>query len=428
MQPLFDFNPFSMSFPALCLRILPAPPTLFSATPFAHAESWTLGPPGEEQFNSLIQAIHDLIRQKRASHTQLPNDCSVQQILENDPEARRTLDHVQNAYNHWKSLSKAQHSEAWTLETLRAFSRVHDDAAETAASLDQARKEIEHLRHENDKLSRCQQPREFTLHPPTLLPISSEAAKVLSTNNASPRESAALWDFDRLMEKWRRIIRESRRGMDAQRSFVDSPSAQPSSTTPFGQQQQQQQQQQPQPQPPTPSPQPTQPQPQGLATTQATNANGLGMAYLRPATHGHHANGTGTNGTSHASTPNALAPSPRPDLMDGQADGAGVVGVGGDVAMGNGVDEEDDRDADGEADVDIEDAPGQNGEVGGQQSWNGQQQQQQQSRQRHQSSTNAGDTGPGDMDRRFLDPKLERASSAGAQGMEGMDGAHFMDS
>ncbi|KAF2239496.1 hypothetical protein EV356DRAFT_528095 [Viridothelium virens] len=350
-KPLFDFNPYSMSFPALCLRILPAPPTLFSATPFAHTESWTVHPPGQEQFDSLIQAIHDNIRQKRGPPSVLPNECNLQQILDTDPEARKTLEHVRNAYNHWKSLSQHQHSEAWSLETLRAYSRIRDTATETAAALDDARVEIEHLRAENDKLSRCQQPREFTLHPPTLLPLPADTAHALFSSSANPsratRDSAAaLWDYDRLMEKWRRIVRESRRGLEAQRGLADSPTLQQQlqqPSTPFGASQ-------PQPQPQTPGAQQGQPhaQPHGMLSGQG-QAQAQGLSYLRPSVHAH-PNGTGANGTSHASTPNALATSPRTTLLDGSVDEAGQ----GDTSMVDGVDEEEDRDADGEVDVDIE--------------------------------------------------------------------------
>ncbi|KAL9094870.1 MAG: hypothetical protein Q9165_002819 [Trypethelium subeluteriae] len=434
-KPLFDFNPYSMSFPALCLRILPAPPTLFSATPFAHTESWTVDPPGQEQFDSLIQAIHDIIRQNRGPPSQLPNDCNLQQILDADPEARKTLEHVRNAYNHWKSLSQHQHSEAWSLETLRAYSRIRDTATATAAALDDARIEIEHLRAENDKLSRCQQPREFTLHPPTRLPLPADAAHALSSSaaaaaaasasmNASRAAAAAgaLWDYDRLMEKWRRIVRESRRGLEAQRGLADSPTLQQ-------QLHQQQQQQQTQPSTPFGAPPPQQPltpgsqqgQPlsqaaHGVATGQGQGqGQGQGMAYLRQLSVHGHANGTGTNGASHASTPNALVGSPRGALLDGEVD----EGVHGDTSMVDGVDEEEDRDADGEVDVDIEEEQhGRNGLDAGRR----QQQQQQQ-----HSGLVPGESGDGVIDGRFLDPKLERASEAGAQGMEGIDGAAFMD-
>ncbi|KAI9666182.1 MAG: hypothetical protein M1821_004117 [Bathelium mastoideum] len=405
-KPLFDFNPYSLSFPALCLRILPAPPTLFSATPFAHTESWTVDPPGQEQFDSLIQAIHDIIRQKRAPPLRMPNDCQIEQLLENDPEARKILDHVQNAYNHWKSLSGHHHAEAWSLETLRAYSRVRDIAAETAASLDQAHQQIEYLRAENDKLSRCQQPREFILNPPSLLPISADAAKALSASAAANGESAMTWDFDRLMEKWRRIVRDSRRGMEAQRTFVESPNtSQP--PTPFGQPQQ----------PPPPSPQHQQPQVQGLPDAQPPVANGLRMPYLQTPARGH-LNGTNINGMDHSSTPNALSTSPPRAMMDGQVDG----GAAQDTTMEDDMEEEEDRDADGEADVDIEDANGQNG-TKGQRTWG---QQLQQHQQPH-TNTGAVEARSADIDAKFLDPKLERSSSATARSMEGIDGAHFMN-
>ena len=390
-----------MSFPALCLRVLPAPPTLFSATPFAHTESWTVDPPGQEQFESLIQTVHDLIRQKRTPYSQLPNDRDIHQILENDPESRKILDHIEHAYSHWQSLSKQQCSEAWSLETLRAFSQIRDTLTETAVSLEQACKELEHLRAENDKLSRCQQPREFIIRPPTLLPISSEAAKAVSANASTPDESKALFDFDHLMDKWKRVVRESRRGMEAQRTFAESPSRQ-QPPTPFGHQ------------PPTPSPQ-QQPPSQGMSNLQQSNSNGFGVQYLQPSPHAH-PNGAGANGTSHASTPNTLMTSPQPGILDGHADGAGA----GDTTMEDEVDEDEDRDADGDADVDIESTNGPNGETR-QQGWNGTQQQQ------HNLSNSTGENGPPELDRRFLDPKLERATSAEAQGMEGIGGPHFME-
>ena len=100
-------------------------------------------------------------------------------------------------------------------------------------------------------------------------------------------------------------------------------------------------------------------------------------------------------------------------------DGVGVE----DTTMEDDVEEEDDRDADGEADVDIEDANGQNGEKGAR-SWN----EQQQPPPQQLPNPGLSDRRTGEMDRKFLDPKLDGPSAAGASSIEGIDGSHFMTS
>ncbi|KAI9712710.1 MAG: hypothetical protein M1820_001331 [Bogoriella megaspora] len=384
-KPLFDFNPYSMSFPALCLRILPTPPTLFSATPFAQIDSWTVEPPGQEQHESTAQTICDLLKQRDQQSLQLPEERTMREIKQQDPEARRLLQHVKDAYRHWESLSDEQRTEAWKLEMLRAFSTVRDEASETSTALDEARKEIEHLRNENDKLSRCQQPREFILHPPSLLPVPSSAAKAL--NNPD-------FDFDRLMDKWRGVVRENRRGMEAQRTFVESPSSQPQPPTPFQQ-------------PPTPAP----PQPNSLITAGTAHAHPFSQqpSNFTSLNHGHT---NGTNGINHISKSNNI----------GQTNGTGKdTRLNNDTNMGD--EEEEDRDADGDADVEI-DGDGTPG--------NQQQQQQQQTWNAGNVKNKASVDG---IDQRFLDPKLDGTAGAraGAQeeamgmGMDGVEGGSFME-
>ncbi|KAK8158044.1 hypothetical protein IWX90DRAFT_358404, partial [Phyllosticta citrichinensis] len=97
---LFDFDPFTLSFPSLCLHILPAPATLFSPSPFPTNESWSITPPGQKQFEALQKNVRDRFVQ-RQRHLQLYG----------------------NTATHWKSMPEKQRQEIWTLEILRSYTR-----------------------------------------------------------------------------------------------------------------------------------------------------------------------------------------------------------------------------------------------------------------------------------------------------------------
>ena len=150
-----DVDFLSQSFPGLCLAILPAPSTLFSPTPFATADSWTLSPPGQRQFEAINRRVIEQVASKRNG------------VLENfkDSLVFRHSAHVQGAWEHWQCMSESDKASAWQLELCRAYARATDTRHALHFELEAAQTRIRHLEADYDRLSRCQLPREYLMHP-----------------------------------------------------------------------------------------------------------------------------------------------------------------------------------------------------------------------------------------------------------------------
>ncbi|KAF1984950.1 hypothetical protein K402DRAFT_335708, partial [Aulographum hederae CBS 113979] len=121
-DPFFAFDPFSLNFPGLCLRILPAPPTINSPTPFPTNDSWFLNPPNEKEFIALRKNIQERYTkgQSQSQRTWESGDLDAQ--ISKEPPVEELLSHLAAAYNHWNSLSSEMRQSTWQLELLRSFS------------------------------------------------------------------------------------------------------------------------------------------------------------------------------------------------------------------------------------------------------------------------------------------------------------------
>ncbi|KAH9827797.1 hypothetical protein Tdes44962_MAKER02731 [Teratosphaeria destructans] len=195
-----DVDFFALSFPGLCLAILPAPSTLFSPTPFPSGESWTLTPPGQKQYETLNRLVHAKVKEVRnGDMSRFPDSLHFKHSL-----------HLQGAFEHWQNMSEADQASAWTLETLRAFSKAQDARKQDRQELEVAKNRIRHLEQEFDRISRCQLPREYLLHPPHTMP--APAAIVQELSNAHLNSGAAEVDFDPdvLLDRWRTTVRATK--------------------------------------------------------------------------------------------------------------------------------------------------------------------------------------------------------------------------
>lgn len=157
----------SLSFPALCLHLLPAPRSLFSTTPFADDSSWDLSAPGQTQ----RVAVEKLLEKRRDT---------------------KALEHVEAAYHRWTTLTADQRAEIWMLEVLRSWTRGKRARDDLEAQLNIARQRIAHLESEYELLSRCQLPREKLLAAPTTIPVVADLPQV---------------DAEDLIQKWRSNVR-----------------------------------------------------------------------------------------------------------------------------------------------------------------------------------------------------------------------------
>lgn len=204
-----DVDFFALSFPGLCLALLPAPPTLFSSTPFPGPDTWTLKPPGRAQMESLSNAIVHRIATVRKY--------TVDNWLDGD--VFRHNAHLQSAYEHWNHLSESQRQEAWTLEALRSISRANETKEHTQTELEAAQNRIRHLEAEFDRLSRCQLPREYLLHPPNTVPTPAALMKEMqhASNHQYAQAAADVnYDADALLSKWRTAVKATQRRSAAQ--------------------------------------------------------------------------------------------------------------------------------------------------------------------------------------------------------------------
>ncbi|KAF9697991.1 hypothetical protein EKO04_004432 [Ascochyta lentis] len=224
---LFEFDPYTLNFPSLCLHILPAPSTLFSPTPFPTAESWSIAPPGQKQLDALNRCVRERLlahqRQRQINQVYPAGGHSNPPSAANsplptpplfDPDPQKLFSHIADAYNHWMHQSDKTRQEYWQIEILRCYARANDSRRETEVQLENARREIEYL-----KANR------WTSGAPDLSPVSitlgAETAKELGKQGMDFRN----WDFDRLIDKWRAVVRENRAastGMAAQKQLPDS--------------------------------------------------------------------------------------------------------------------------------------------------------------------------------------------------------------
>ncbi|KAI7285601.1 hypothetical protein KC345_g1617 [Hortaea werneckii] len=209
-KQLFDDVDFSsLSFPGLCLALLPAPPTLFSSTPFPGPNTWTFIPPGPAQMESLSNALNHRIATVRNY-----NDYNWL-----DSDVFRHNAHLQSAFEHWSQLSESQRQEAWTLETLRSMSRANEIKEHQKTELEAAQNRIRHLEAEYDRLSRCQLPREYLLHPPNTVPTPAALMKGMQHASSHLYAQAAAdvdYDADTLLNKWRTAVKATQRRSTAQ--------------------------------------------------------------------------------------------------------------------------------------------------------------------------------------------------------------------
>src|SRR6266480_2190162 len=210
------YNPFELDFPSLCLRILPQPSTLFSTQPFPTTESWTLNPPGQKQYDALQARIRDrisLFRQQKR-HTPPKHNTSVTSPTSANPisdsEADRLLDHIFQAWQHWSTLDEEARQSTWTLCILRSYTQAETARKEAESTIDVLRRQIEHLSMQLAKATKDHsQYRDkglpsnavlttMRLNPDTLVQIHKQGTDMWN------------WDYDKLVEKWRGIVREER--------------------------------------------------------------------------------------------------------------------------------------------------------------------------------------------------------------------------
>ncbi|KAK3711460.1 hypothetical protein LTR37_009639 [Vermiconidia calcicola] len=195
-----DFDFCSLSFPGLCLAVLPPPPSLFSSTPFSAAHTWSLSPPGEKQFEVVNRMVNERVALiRKAQLANLP-----------DSVVFRHHAHLQGAYEHWFLMSESDKASAWNLEILRAVVREKDQKQQIKADLELAQQRILHLEADYDRLSRCQLPREYLLHPPNTMPVPSAVMREMGSSTLADGTEYS-YDADAIINKWKSDVKSTAR-------------------------------------------------------------------------------------------------------------------------------------------------------------------------------------------------------------------------
>ncbi|CAK4031223.1 Hypothetical predicted protein [Lecanosticta acicola] len=197
---LFDeFDFYSLSFPGLCLAILPPPSTLFSPTPFPSAESWTIGPPGLRQYEAMVRYVNTRFNSKKKT----------EQIA--DSVAFKHHSHLSGAWEHWQNMTENDRASAWNLEVLRSFTRAQEQKQQLRIELEQSQQHTRHLEMEFDRLSRCQLPRDFLAHAVNTVPIPAGVMREVKSSAYKTEAAEANFDVDVLLSKWRAKIKATSR-------------------------------------------------------------------------------------------------------------------------------------------------------------------------------------------------------------------------
>lgn len=235
-QP-FPFDLTAQTFPGLCLKLLPHPPTLFQTNPFATSDTISLQPPGIDQLHALrtkIRYILDDWKWDALAHAQKN---STQEGLNVGQEAARitqranqqideSLQHLDMAFQYFATNPPDTQCRIWDLELLRAHKSEQDSLKAAKEQIARITQEAAQLQQQVEHLSKCQWPREMALWPPVRNTFASAVQKELAETRVTSLDRVMAsgtrdvpgveladeerWDFDHLVNKWKRHVREDR--------------------------------------------------------------------------------------------------------------------------------------------------------------------------------------------------------------------------
>lgn len=237
----FDFDPLSLDFPALTLQCLQPPPTLSSFNPFPTELSWSIQPPGRQQYTALRAYFTEEFKKWRikcaAATTALQEDIqyppSEFAFKDNPQEAvrraerladdleKKVEDHIDTAYNGWEALPQARKQDTWILELARSVGKKQTQIETMQEQQHRLRQENANLRTQIDQLNKLQQPREFKLMLPATMPVDPKFIDFCQEQAVvHGRRTVGMTIDDRrsdigtvvgsAIERWKRVIVSSR--------------------------------------------------------------------------------------------------------------------------------------------------------------------------------------------------------------------------
>ncbi|KAL2414138.1 hypothetical protein ABEF95_003543 [Exophiala dermatitidis] len=243
----FNFDIPSQTFPSLCLKLLPAPATLFQTSPFSTPLSIPIAPPGPDQLQPLRQKITSTIDYWKWQALRLAQPTTSNIAEEADFLSRSAtqwvetaLNHLDTSYQNWMVHPPEIRSLLWQVELLRAYNTEQQRVAELEEKLESLQQEANQLQQQVEYLSRCQWPREMALWPPERRTFGQAMRDEIRSINLNklpgaerPEDVSFLgdgvntkgdkWDFDKLVSKWKAHIREDKnRRMPQSQAVTDN--------------------------------------------------------------------------------------------------------------------------------------------------------------------------------------------------------------
>lgn len=358
----FDFDPLSLDFPALTLRCLQAPPTLFSSTQHPTSTSWSVQYPGRREFDALTAffdehftrwkatcaaattaSMEELLYPPRKGPLSSTKEAVKKSLKQAEIAAQQVTEHLESSYTVWSELPEQRQNELWVLELARSVGRRQKEIESMKETQHKLQQEVHNLKSQVEQMSRLQQPREFKLMAPANIPFDPDLVNhVLRTGLQGGGRGVGFEMEDknldlseivsRSIERWKAVITSTRAttgGMSAQRPLAQTPNATPVATpTPLQVPQQQRQpilvqQDTPTQEPPTPQ----------AATVHRRSTN------------------TSATGMSEAAASMTTGPS---SVQSSEHDADGDADADADAAVEEEEEEEDEDDADDDADGDMD--------------------------------------------------------------------------
>ncbi|CAI4219971.1 unnamed protein product [Parascedosporium putredinis] len=230
-------QPLTLDFPALALRCLCAPPTLFSSTQYPSPTSWSIQAPAHREFEALGAYFRDEFknwRVKCATATTIlseelkfatnspPRDmkAEIKQAEERCNELESQIqDHLQSSFAVWERLSTQRQDELWHLEMARSVGSRHKELEVMREERQTMTQRIAHLEAQVEQLSRWQNPKEFNVMAPQTIPVDPLALNHLLEASISGAKGVGLKSDDRhvdlttvvsrAIERWRHVIADT---------------------------------------------------------------------------------------------------------------------------------------------------------------------------------------------------------------------------
>ena len=155
----FDYDVCSLNFPALCLKLLPTPPTLFSTTPSHSNTSWPIDPPAAHHLELIKTSIKKRLKAFmqvcpplgiRMCNSRAEVDAHIASAV--DAEFVKYEEHANCVHTQWQELSTEARAQVWHLEVMRALAKLMSDMSDMSMKYHRAQDQYESAQSELDRL------------------------------------------------------------------------------------------------------------------------------------------------------------------------------------------------------------------------------------------------------------------------------------